>query len=559
MRYIKFTIVKLIIRTLGLLYCVYLIPVNDCAGAQKFVVQVAATKTPLNIQSFVKKYNINESIKELKSDDWNRYIIGSFDSYKLASNYAIELVKINRLSGVFIRNIEKDSSGIFAQAKKKEVLTHFKKEEQVVLAPNSAPIKPELSENKQTDSLKIKKDKLEARNMGNYFLHLLLTDLEIKTFKNDLVEYGENNVSESYFRFYLSSVDFVFKYPFAIVLFGFIFFFIFNIVTVLFVLNFTIKEKNRLDRYIKVYSKMYEGTLLAYLFGEIDWDRALIQLKHIKRKENKKILISILFNFHENLKGEVDKFIPEIFVKLGLHNDSLKASESYYYHKKTQAIRELTYLYPEGAVKIIPELINYSNDRVRAEVQTSYIRLNQNHPFKFFRKLTKPFARWTQLSAFYLIRLHQLPVPSFAEFLTSKQYTVREFCLNMIIYFQQLENISAIFQLLESSREQTRFLSYKAINDLRLFDGKLRLKKRYRDETEKNKLEIVKAFRNIGNEEDLDFLEIIIKSESISLKIEACRSLYYMNSQGKERMISLTKEYDSKLELFISHVTDPRN
>ncbi len=98
MRYIKFTIVKLIIRTLGLLYCIYLIPVKDCAGTQKFVVQVAATKTPLNIQSFAKKYNINESIKELKSDDWNRYIIGSFDSYKLASNYAIQLININRLS-----------------------------------------------------------------------------------------------------------------------------------------------------------------------------------------------------------------------------------------------------------------------------------------------------------------------------------------------------------------------------------------------------------------------------------------------------------------------------
>ncbi len=559
MRYVNFTIIKLIIRTLGFLYCICLIPVKDCAGAQKFVIQVAATKTPLNIQSFAKKHNINDSIKELKSGDWNQYIIGSFDSYKLASNYAQKLIKINGLSGIYIRDIEKDSSGIFEQLKKKEALTHFKKEEQVVLAPKPAPIKTELSGNKQTDSLKIKTDKLEVRNMGNYFLHLLLTDFEIKTFKNDLVEYGENNVSESYFRFYLSFVDFVFKYPFAIVLFVFIFFFIINIITVLFVLNFSVKEKNRQDRYLKVYGKMYESTLLAYLFGEIDWDRALIQLKHIKRKENKKILISILFNFHENLKGEVDKFIPEIFVKLGLHNDSLKASKSYYYHKKIQAIRELTYLYPEGAAKIIPELINYPNDRVRAEVQISYISLNKDHPFQFFSKLTKPFVRWTQLSAFYLIRLHQLPVPSFAAFLTSKQYTVREFCLNMIIYSQQFENVSAIFKMLESSREQTRFLSYKAINNLRLFDGKRRLKNRYRYETEKNKLEIVKALRNIGNEEDLNFLEIIIKSESIPLKIEACRSMYYMNSQGKERMISLTKEYDSKLELFISHVTDPRN
>jgi hypothetical protein len=208
---------------------------------------------------------------------------------------------------------------------------------------------------------------------------------------------------------------------------------------------------------------------------------------------------------------------------------------------------------------IISGLINNSNDHVRSEAQTAYIRLNPDKPFRFFKILTKAFSPWTQLSAFYLLRLHQLPVPSFADYLYSKHHTVRNFSLKMIIYFQQLENISEVYKMLESKMELTRFLSYRAINDLRLYDSRLLLKNKFRDETNKNKIEIVRAFKNIGTSEDFDFLEIIIKSESVSLKLEACRSMYFLSTEGKERLLKLNLESNVNLDEFIAHITDPRN
>ena len=81
----------------------------------------------------------------------------------------------------------------------------------------------------------------------------------------------------------------------------------------------------------------------------------------------------------------------------------------------------------------------------------------------------------------------------------------------------------------------------------------------YPSETQNNKLEIIKALRNIGDEEDFDFLESIIRSESTSLKTEACRSLYYMNNEGQERLKILNQNSELKIDLFLAHVTDPRN
>jgi hypothetical protein len=129
----------------------------------------------------------------------------------------------------------------------------------------------------------------------------------------------------------------------------------------------------------------------------------------------------------------------------------------------------------------------------------------------------------------------------------------------MIIFFQQLENASAIYKQLDSPLEMTRFLSIRAINDLRLYEGKPILKKMYQSETGNNKLEIIKAIKNIGNDEDFDFLESIIRSDSVSLKTEACRSLYYVNNEGRERLNGLNQNSDLKIDQFLTHVTDPRN
>src|SRR5665811_638317 len=100
---------------------------------------------------------------------------------------------------------------------------------------------------------------------------------------------------------------------------------------------------------------MYETVLLSYLFGEIDWEIFLVKLKNLKRSENRKILSSILLNFHENLKGGMKDKIPEIFVNLGLNKDAYKATKSKFYFKKVWGIRQLMFLDTSGAIKIMPE------------------------------------------------------------------------------------------------------------------------------------------------------------------------------------------------------------
>ncbi len=424
---------------------------------------------------------------------------------------------------------------------------------------DSVTSKPQ--ETKETDSPEqaTSNKSREPHSQINKLILQFYGEKNLGELKDNLIIYGNKHFPTITRNLYIRIIEKTYTYPIIFLFIMLILFFILSVNLVLLVLYYTNNRMNRNERYNSIYRNLYEDIFRSYLFGEINWEKASKKLKKVKTPRNRKIITEVLINFKENLRGEMDSIISEIFVKLGLHKDSLKLAKSSFYFRKVQGVRELTILNPEGALEIIPNYLNNSHSLVRTESQVSYVRLHPEKPFGFLRTLTYPFSRWTQISTFYIFRLHQLPVPSFVDYLDSRNANVRNFCLRMIIFFQQIENASEIFKLLESKVESTRFLSIKAINDLRLFDGKNLIKELYHTETEINKTEIIKALKNIGNNEDFDFLESIIQSDSVSLKTEACRSLYYINNQGKERLISMNQNPDLEIDKYLAHITDPRN
>ena len=393
----------------------------------------------------------------------------------------------------------------------------------------------------------------------NSVLSVFLSDEKIDALQKKLIDYGNDHFPRKIRLFYTTVVTNAFEYSVVLLPVVLIPLFLANILLVLLVLNRTIQRKNRKEKFDRIYRRMYEEVLMAYVFSDIDWDTALIKLKHKKRRENRRILTSVLMNFKANFKGELEHFVPEIYTKLNLHLDSLRLANSIRNHKKVLGIMELTHLYPEGAKGLIDKLINDPDNYVRAEAQIAYVMLNQDQPFNFFYRLERPFSRWTQLSVFYLMRLNQLSVPSFAQFLSYKHFNIQNFSLRMITYFQQFENTSDIIKMVDSKLEATRFLAYEAINDLRLYDSRELIKKKYESETEKNKLEILKAFRNIGEQEDFEFLENVLKTGSMSLRIEACRSIYFMSQESREKITNESRELIPDIDLLVAHVMDERN
>jgi hypothetical protein len=522
-----------------------------------YAVQLAASKEPLDIVKFANRYQIKETIKEIVSKDWNRYIIGKFDNLRTASLYASAIESETGINGVFPRKVSNEPASP-DEIKPDTVLKAQVFQNDTAKIIRNLP--DSLSQEKKAKLVSLEQPRSSAPHRElNHLILRLIGDKNVNQTKNELLDYGKNHFPPSIRKYYNNFIERTYSYPVVLIFILLIFVFIINVSLILLVIYNTNKFKNKKERYRAFYKNYYEEVLSLYLFDINDWNTTLTKLKRLKKPENRRILTSVLLIFKENLRGEMDAKITEIFVRLELNQDSLKLTKSLFYYKKTQGIRELTNLDPQSATNIINHFINDKNYQIRTEAQISYVRLHPENPFDFLKNLMSPFSKWTQLSAFHIFRLHQIPVPAFIDYMNSAQSNVRNFCLRMIIFFQQFEDATEIFKMVESNVESSRFLAIRAINDLRLYDGKSLLLNIYNSEPILNQIEIIKALRNIGDEEDLSFLESVILSGSVTLKIEACRSLYFMSNKGEEWLNQIRQKYDIDIDLYLAHIKDPRN
>ncbi|HAH22785.1 MAG TPA: hypothetical protein DCL77_03310 [Prolixibacteraceae bacterium] len=552
---------KKTLYSLSLFFCLFGLIGLTCFGNTSYTIQIAASRNPTDIPWFCKKYHIETEIREIKGKTWYQYVVGEFESEREALNYINQHLQSNGLPGPYPIPLPDSLSAKSVRAKETFTQTAVKKMDVVkATASDSTLAKKAIPDNAMALQGKENPTQETQDRFAKYNPWVELIGWKnLRKVEIFVIDGAEPYLPRSVMPFYIKMVDRAIRFPVILFFLMLIILFMINAVIIMIVLELSNTLKNRIERFDQLYGNMYERALTGYIFQEYDLETAVQRIKNIHRTRNRKIFVSVLFNFQKNLSGDLDQKILDIFFRLGLHEDAIKKTKSKSFYLQIIGLSELTNLYPSGAFPIVEGHINDKNNELRAQAQTSYVRLNQVEPFRFLKSLTKPFTQWTQLTSFYIFKLHKLPAPSFVEYLKSDLYNVQNFSLRMIIYFQQKENADEIVKLLNANREQTRFLAIKAINELGIHEAKTQLKEAFTTETYMNRLEIIKALKHIGDTDDFEFLEYIIRQNNVTLKIEACRSMYFMNSLGMEYLLRLNLEKELNIQPYIAHIYDPRN
>ncbi len=354
-------------------------------------------------------------------------------------------------------------------------------------------------------------------------------------------------------------IEVIFNVPLLIVLLSLIIAFLLNVFLVAIFVLVTNLFKNTKEKYYAGLRERYEGVLTSFLFEEIEAQETVQKLGKVKTTSGRKILIDILFNYLNNLSGEYSDRILMLYLRLGLQYESIRKISSMFFHNRIQGIRELSNMYPSGAKNIIVRYIRDKNDMVRNEAQIAYVYLDEAASFDFLDNLKRPFSRWAQLNALNFVKLHEKEVPSFDQWIHSENNDVQDFCVRMINYYQQTENSHEIISMLEHANDQTRLYAYQAVRSMNLLDAKEIIKGKFGLETRRNKLEIIAALENIGDENDFDFLDRLVLGDDIEIKLAVCKVLYKMGEKGIAHLNELNANAEQDLGPCIEHIKDPRN
>lgn len=340
---------------------------------------------------------------------------------------------------------------------------------------------------------------------------------------------------------------------------------LYSIITLIVLLIIILMNRNKMQREEKqrLYLKeVYQLKLMDYLFEEEKRDEVRKDLEEIAANRfDRQLLIDQMIDLCINLKGEIKETIKELYLYLGLKEDSLKKAHSKKWHENVKGIRELAYMNIREASEKILEHLNSTNEIVRMEAQIAMVRLSDENPYQFLDYLEKPLALWEQVTLHELLIQHNLEVPSFESWFKSENLSVVKFALEMTSWFKQVSSGNAVIGLFEHEDEHVRNTAFRVCGEIEFSNALPVMEQVYEKENYKNKLEILAAFARIPEERHLGFLKSVLdREEDVQLQIRATKAMENTDEPGISMLIKLMKsksEYKN-YQIIIRHVLDGR-
>ncbi len=260
----------------------------------------------------------------------------------------------------------------------------------------------------------------------------------------------------------------------------------------------------------------------------------------LKKRFIKHLLYQQILAYHKNFTGNAAEKLKELFLQLHLEDITKNKLHSGGVEIKIRGIMDTAQMVLTEFSPIVEQLLHHRSSEIRIEAQAAYIILNKAHAFDFLDEVNEPIQNWHQLVLLDLItRLNPNELPQFSRWLSSKNSSVIELCLKLIVHFQQFEAVGRIIDLLNHPDTEIKCLSIKALGEFEAVDAEQALLDCYAHESVEIQAEIIKALGRINSGKQLDFLKHAAALQQFEIAFEASKALIASGTKG----IDLLKNY----------------
>lgn len=191
----------------------------------------------------------------------------------------------------------------------------------------------------------------------------------------------------------------------------------------------------------KQYGDDIEEILYNYIFAEDALEETLEAInKHScsKKKIFRNLLLRTLVLLHQNYSSQYKIKLEILYVKLGLHIYSLKKLKSVNWDSKIEAIKDLSNLNYQPALKNIQKLIYHKNNYVQGYAVLGCFLL-EGFPALIEKKDSKTLFLndWIQSHILYAIKKNVTPMPeNLAEFLDTQNQSFVILGIRLVDYYK---------------------------------------------------------------------------------------------------------------------------
>lgn len=256
---------------------------------------------------------------------------------------------------------------------------------------------------------------------------------------------------------------------------------------------------------------------------------------YFSKQDYRHYIADSLITIRKNLSGAASQNIAALYEQLGLKEDALAKLKSVHWHKKARGIYEL---YIMGQKDAMPEITRYTNSRhevVRMEAQIAAVGFYGFKGLAFLSNLSYPLTEWQQLQL--LEQLEKLDIeemPALAYWLNSSNAYVQMFALRLADIYNQYQVHALVENSLNSEKETIRAQAIKTLGNIAKENTSEILINCYRQETNANKINILKQLCSIATDNDLQFLLAQLEDKDDNIKLTAARAIVSLGDNGWE-------------------------
>lgn len=301
-----------------------------------------------------------------------------------------------------------------------------------------------------------------------------------------------------------------------------------------------------------------EGELLSFLFEEESKEvlskRQNEFITKVKNKSNdkfrRKIIIDTLLKLKNEVSGEIETAIQNIYLQADLKFYAYQQLKSKNWYTIASGIKELTQFKVEEAYSEIKKLVNYPKKEVQKEVQLYLVSLFHFKGLEFLSTLKSELSEWDQIELLEELKyLDNQDIPDITPWLKSTNDSVVLFSLKLVKIYNKYEDVPTLIQLLNHKNQKIRLQVINVLTYLQVLDAKTILKNNFKNYSDEEQVAIFKSLENIYEPTDEKFILQNVNSTNFEIQFLALKMLKAGNEEKFKEILNVEKDLKEKIIL----------
>ncbi len=241
-----------------------------------------------------------------------------------------------------------------------------------------------------------------------------------------------------------------------------------------------------------------------------------IEIRQLLKDDfNRKVLSEVLLDLRKDVSGDTQKRLFKLYQDLGLHTDNFEKLKSWRWEVVSKAILNLTQMQVSEAYSFVTKFINHKRATIRKQAELAIVTLKPEG-INYFLDTTKyRISEWQQLKLMDVLRNEEdYQPPRFKAWLTSTNRHVVLFALRLIKFYNQNDADAALIELVKHKNSQIKEEAIACIKEFRIVEAIPTLKLVFWKSSTDVKISILGAIGALGDESDIEFLQLIEKKEA---------------------------------------------